>query len=107
MKKEVLEAFDGKTVLVTGGAGAIGSNLVKALIPLETRKIIILDNLSSSCKWNIPVDPKVSFIKGSVLDDEKLKKASKNMCENYVGVQRRCTFTNPSRCPSPQSPLAS
>ena len=31
MNKKVLEAFDGKTVLVTGGAGAIGSNLVKKL----------------------------------------------------------------------------
>ena len=45
MKKEVYEAFDGKTVLVTGGAGAIGSNLVKALSQLETKKIIIcMDN---------------------------------------------------------------
>ena len=31
MNKKVLEAFNEKTVLVTGGAGAIGSNLVKTL----------------------------------------------------------------------------
>ncbi len=31
MNKKVFEVFDGKTVLVTGGAGAIGSNLVRKL----------------------------------------------------------------------------
>ena len=38
LKKEVYEAFDGKTVLVTGGAGAIGSNLVKTLNELENKE---------------------------------------------------------------------
>jgi UDP-glucose 4-epimerase len=73
VKEEVKDVFNEKTVLVTGGAGAIGSNLVETLNNLETRKIIILDDLSSSYEWNIPVGPKVQFMKGSVLDDEKLK----------------------------------
>ena len=63
MNKKVLEAFNEKTVLVTGGAGAIGSNLVKTLSDLETKKIIIIDDLSSSYEWNIPVSPKVCFHK--------------------------------------------
>jgi nucleoside-diphosphate-sugar epimerase len=77
MNKKVLEAFNGKTVLVTGGAGAIGSNLVKTLSNLETKKIIIIDDLSSSYEWNIPESPKVAFIKGNILDDEKLRWAFK------------------------------
>jgi len=77
MNKKVLEAFNEKTVLVTGGAGAIGSNLVKTLSNLETKKIIIIDDLSSSYEWNIPASPKVAFIKGSILDDEKLRWAFK------------------------------
>ena len=75
--EKVYDAFQGKTVLVTGGAGAVGSNLVKSLNELETKKIIILDNLSSSYEWNIPRSPKVQFIKGDILDDEKLKWAFK------------------------------
>ena len=77
LNKKVFEAFDEKTVLVTGGAGAIGANLVKTLSNLETKKIIIIDDLSSSYEWNIPASPKVAFIKGSILDDEKLRWAFK------------------------------
>jgi len=77
MNKKVLEAFNEKTVLVTGGAGAIGSNLVKTLSNLETKKIIIIDDLSSSYEWNILASPKVAFIKGNILDDEKLRWAFK------------------------------
>ena len=73
MDKKVIEAFSGKTVLVTGGAGAIGSNLAKTLSNLETKKIIIIDDLSSSYEWNIPVNPKIVFVKGNILDEEKLK----------------------------------
>jgi UDP-glucose 4-epimerase len=75
MKKEVIEAFKGKTVLVTGGAGAIGSNLVRRLSGLETKRIVILDDLSSSYAWNVPSGRKIAFIEGSVLDDEKLELA--------------------------------
>ncbi|WFN37396.1 NAD-dependent epimerase/dehydratase family protein [Methanomicrobium antiquum] len=69
----VEDSFINKTVLVTGGAGAIGGNLVRKLIDLDTKKITILDNLSSSYEWNIPKSDKVQFIKGDILDDVKLK----------------------------------
>jgi UDP-glucose 4-epimerase len=55
MNNKVFEVFDDKTVLVTGGAGAIGSNLVKKLSDLKTKKILIIDDFSSSYDWNIPV----------------------------------------------------
>jgi UDP-glucose 4-epimerase len=77
MKEEVYEVFNGKTVLVTGGAGAIGSNLVRTLNGLETKKIVIIDDLSSSYEWNIPAGPKIGFIKGSILNDERLERAFK------------------------------
>ena len=74
---ELQDGFKGKTVLVTGGAGAIGGNLVKALDDYDTKKIIILDNLSSSYEWNIPQSPKIQFIRGDILNDENLKWAFK------------------------------
>ena len=103
MKEEVYEAFDGKTVLVTGGAGAIGSNLVKKLNTLETKKIIILDDLSSSYKWNIPTGPKIAFIKGSILDDEKLKWAFKEKPE--IAYHLAAHFANQNSVDHPEVDL--
>ncbi|MDO8568506.1 MAG: NAD-dependent epimerase/dehydratase family protein, partial [Dehalococcoidales bacterium] len=57
------------------GAGCIGSNLTKALLTAEAGKIIVLDDLSAAEKWNVPAAPNVTFIEGSVLDEELLKRA--------------------------------
>lgn len=47
------EAYSGKRVLVTGGAGAIGSNLCRELAGLGAQ-VLILDDLSSGFLWNVP-----------------------------------------------------
>jgi len=73
--KDYLQEYKGKNILITGGAGCIGSNLTKALIKAKTAKIIVVDDLSVAERWNIPVDPSVVFIHGSILDDEILKRA--------------------------------
>jgi len=69
--------YKGRTILITGGAGCIGSNLTKALIKNEAGKIIILDDLSAAYEWNIPQSPCVDFVEGSVTDDEMLKRVYK------------------------------
>jgi len=72
---DYLYEYKGKNVLITGGAGCIGSNLTKALIGAEANKIIVIDDLSAAEKWNVPTDSRVVFIEGSVLDEEVLKRA--------------------------------
>lgn len=69
-----LEFYKNKTVLVSGGAGAIGSNLCRELSGLGARMIFILDDLSASYEWNIPSKPNIIFVKGSVADDISLKR---------------------------------
>lgn len=71
------EFFAGKTVLVTGGAGAIGSNLTRAIAECGAAKVIVLDNLSSAYEWIIPSLPNVLFVKGDVRDDGVLKRVFK------------------------------
>ena len=73
--KDVLGYYTGKRILVTGGAGCIGSNLIKALLKAEPEKIIVIDDLSASFEWNLPKDDKVVFIRGSILNEEKMKRA--------------------------------
>lgn len=56
-----------KQVLVTGGAGFIGSHLVRALLD-QGYAVIVLDNLSSGKKDRLPAG--ASLIVGDVADDE-------------------------------------
>ena len=72
--EENLNKYKGKNVLITGGAGCIGSSLTKALIKLGAAKIMVLDDLSSSEKWNVPIAPSVVFVEGTILNEEVLKR---------------------------------
>jgi len=101
--EEISESFKGKTILVTGGAGAIGSNLVIKLNMLDTKKIIILDNLSSSNKWNIPRGNKILFIKGDILDEEKLKWAFK--AKPNIIYHLAAHFANQNSVDNPETDL--
>ena len=64
--------YSHKVILVTGGAGAIGRNLVQALLKIDIEKIIVFDNLSSSAEWNIPKHHKVIFLKGDIRKTDDL-----------------------------------
>ena len=68
-----LGVYGGRVVLVTGGAGAIGSNLTRALAEIGAR-VIVLDDLSSAERWNVPSLPSVLFVAGDILDEVKLKR---------------------------------
>ena len=60
-----------KRVLVTGGAGAIGANLVRALLENDCQ-VVVLDDLSSGRRDNLPEDSGLQFVHGSVTDAEAL-----------------------------------
>jgi nucleoside-diphosphate-sugar epimerase len=71
---EYLGAYKDKVILVTGGAGAIGTNLSSALADAGAKMVIILDDLSSGYTWNIPPGKNIMFIKGCITDDVFLKR---------------------------------
>ena len=59
-------------VLVTGGAGFIGSNLVNELLKLEIYKVYVFDNLSTGRLANIPINhPRLKFYQLNLLSDLK------------------------------------
>jgi nucleoside-diphosphate-sugar epimerase len=59
--------FTKARVLVTGGAGFIGSHLVRALIELKAN-IVVLDNLVGGNRGNLPGDDVLTFVEGTLLD---------------------------------------
>jgi len=63
--------FNGKKVMVTGGAGFIGFHLSKALANL-TDDLTIYDNLSSGKMENVRDVPAAKFVKGDILDVKTL-----------------------------------
>lgn len=59
---------DSRPILITGGAGFIGSHLVDALLA-QGRCVRVLDNLSMGRLANLPLDnPRLQFIQGDVAD---------------------------------------
>ena len=72
-----------ENILVTGGAGFIGSHLVDALLKAE-RQVTIIDNLSNSNKeWLESVKNKtnLSFVYGDIKDEETVLKAMKSQSQ--------------------------
>ena len=67
------EKMKNKTVLVVGGAGAVGSQLTNRLSKL-CKKVIILDNLTSGYTDLINNNSNVLFIKGDIRSDIDLRR---------------------------------
>tara|TARA_Y100000590_G_C15640046_1_gene984594 strand:- start:533 stop:1477 length:945 start_codon:yes stop_codon:yes gene_type:complete len=67
-----------KHFLVTGGAGFIGSNLVKKLIS-KGHKVTIFDNLSRGSFKKFKKSDNIKFINGDIRKITELKKAFKNI----------------------------
>ena len=73
-----------KTILVTGGAGFIGSNLCEALIE-KGNKVVCLDNFATGKRENLEVslkDSNFTLIEGDIRKLEDCLKASKDV--DYV-----------------------
>ena len=77
-----MKNFKNSSVLVTGGNGAVGINLVNRLLDFGA-KVIVLDDFSQSKKTNLNFSKNLTIIKGDITNTKILEKAfSKKI--NYV-----------------------
>ena len=96
-------------VLVTGGAGTIGSNLCEYLLSTERHNVICIDNYFSGAEHNIDrllSNPHFEFIRHDIIEPLKFDecKGVERFKAAFVGVQEIYHLANPD---SPRVYLAS
>ena len=88
--------FDGRIVLVTGGAGFIGSHLTQHLAGLGAT-VRVLDDFSSGIRANLD-GIELSLIEGSILDtaavDEAIKSATASALVRSIFPLRKARMVN-------------
>jgi len=82
----------GLKILVTGGAGFIGSHIVESLIE-KGAEVIIYDNFSSGSMENLKhLQKDIKVIKGDIIDNNKLLEACKGIdCISHQAAQLEIT----------------
>lgn len=74
-----------RKILVTGGAGNVGSALVNKLLEDTNTKVTVLDNLSTGDRSKVPMDhPNMSFLEGNVNDFDTIKRVMMNGVFDFV-----------------------
>ena len=66
-------------IVITGGAGFVGTNLIKLLLTKTNYKVISIDNYSSGTKKNHIKNSRVKYLKGSTTNINNLIKNSKQV----------------------------
>ena len=72
-----------KEILITGGAGYIGQNLVNYFL-LKGFKIFVIDNLSTSKPIKKNIRKKINFYKIDLTDEKKVKHFFKDRNFNLI-----------------------
>ena len=68
-----------KNIIITGGAGFVGTNLIKLLLKKTKYNLISIDNYSSSSSKNHIKSKRVNYIKGDTKNINKILKNPKTI----------------------------
>src|SRR5258708_14809902 len=70
--------WDGKQVLVTGGAGFIGSHLVDRLLAVGAR-VRVFDDFSTGFREYVPLRDRLTVVEGDLLDEARIGEAMRGI----------------------------
>ena len=80
-------------IIVTGGAGFVGSNLIKLLLKKTKFIIISIDNYSTGNKKNHISSNRVKYIKGHTLNIKKILKTYKKKLTQFFILENLQEFS--------------
>jgi len=96
-------SYKNKSILVTGGAGFIGSHFVDLLLKNEVEKVIVVDNLFLGNEKNLEYaknEENFTFVKGNIVDYELMNKLFRNnsidICFNFAVIPLPASLTRPN-----------
>jgi UDP-glucose 4-epimerase len=69
-----VSAVAGKALLVIGGAGFVGGNVVREALARDAGRVVVVDNFLSAERANVPADERIELIEGSIADDSVLER---------------------------------
>jgi len=77
LNSQIIKELKGKTVLITGGAGSIGSELAKAILkyPVRTVRVLDIDEHALFKLGRAVNDSRVRLLLGNILDKERIELA--------------------------------
>lgn len=70
-------------VLITGGAGFLGSHCAEHLLSLDAR-VLIIDNYATGRPENIPVHPNLAVVEGDIGDPDTVNRLFDEFMPEYV-----------------------
>ncbi len=100
---DYLQFYKNKKILVTGGAGAIGSRLAERLCEAGAGFVMVLDDLSSGYRWNLPSASNLLFVEGNIQDEVKLKRVFSE--RPHVVFHLAAFFANQNSIDHPETDL--
>jgi len=81
-------------ILLTGGAGCLGSNLIEHLLP-KGHDILVIDNFATGNKESIAGIPGLQVIEGSITNEELLNRSFKEFAPTHV-IHSAAAYKDPS-----------
>jgi UDP-glucose 4-epimerase len=81
-------------ILITGGAGCLGSNLIEHWLP-QNHEILVIDNFATGKREVVPLLPGLTMIEGSIADKSLVDAAFDGFAPTHV-VHSAASYKNPN-----------
>ena len=81
-------------ILITGGAGCLGSNIIEHFLPLG-HKILVIDNFSTGHKKTIYGIKNLKIIEGTIYDENLMNKCFDEFSPTHV-INSAASYKDPS-----------